>query len=228
LRHWSKDVIASRSTIDRLSGCPDVFRKGNPLRPSRRRRLRRFRWKVGLVVLLSGGLLVSPVGAADDQDQSPHASVTPTTQPPPAGGVISPITQAAVASGVLACAGRVDQVAKFLTAGVPGNFWLFLPATARDQHIVSTSIEVATKEVPVAYASADFAPGMANGCGAIYESVVYWPGKCAEIAAKNFSGLPKGKNLGKLIRSLDAGGGARVFLMPAGSDGCISIKKELL
>ena len=133
-----------------------------------------------------------------------------------------------MASGVLACASRVDQVAKFLTGGVPGNFWLFLPATARDQHIVSASIEVGTKEVPAAYASADFAPGMANGCGAIYESVVYWPEKCSEVASKHFTALPKGQNLGKLIFSLDAGNGARVFLMPAGSGGCVSIKKELL
>lgn len=196
--------------------------------PSRRRRHRPFRWKAGLAGLLSIGLLVSPVGAADDQDQSPHASITPTQLPPPAGGAINPITQAAVASGVLACASRVDQVAKFLTGGVPGNFWLFLPATARDQHIVSASIEVGTKEVPAAYASADFAPGMANGCGAIYESVVYWPEKCSEVASKHFTALPKGQNLGKLIFSLDAGNGARVFLMPAGSGGCVSIKKELL
>lgn len=196
--------------------------------PSRRRRHRPFRCKAGFVGLLSAVLLVSPVGAADDQDQSPHASVTQTAPPPPASGAINLITQAAVASGVLACAARVDQVAKFLTSGVPGNFWLFLPATARDQHIVSTSIEVDTKEVPAAYASADFAPGMANGCGAIYESVVYWQEKCDEVTAKHFAGLPKGKNLGKLIRSLDAGDGARVFLMPAGSGGCISIKKQLL
>ena len=198
------------------------------MKPSRRRCHRPYRWKVGFVALLSVALVVSPVGAADDPDQSPHASVVQTAPPPPASGTINPITQAAVASGVLACAARVDQVAKFLTAGVPGNFWLFLPATARDQHIVSASIEVGTKDVPAAYASADFAPGMANGCGAIYESVVYWPEKCDEVAAKRFAGLPKGRNLGKLIRSLDAGAGARVFLMPAGGDGCVSIKKELL
>ena len=195
---------------------------------SRRRRRRASQCKAGFAGLLSVVLLVSPVGAADDQDQSPHASVAQTALPPPSTGGVNLITQAAVASGVLACAARVDQVAKFLTSGVPGNFWLFLPATARDQHIVSASIEVDTKEVPAAYASADFAPGMANGCGAIYESVVYWAEKCDEVAAKQFAALPKGKNLGKLIRSLDAGDGARVFLMPAGSGGCISVKKQLL
>ena len=225
------------------------------MKSSRRRNHRPCRWKAGFAGILSIGLLVSPVGAVDDhspvgpanghspagtaeshspagaaegQDQPPHASIAATEPAPPATGAINPITQAAVASGVLACAARVDQVAKFLTAGVPGNFWLFLPEQARDQHIVSASIEVDGKEVPAAYASSDFAPGMANGCGAIYESVVYWPGRCEEVAAKHFAGLPKGKNLGRLISSLDAGGGARVFLMPAGNGGCVSIKKEML
>ena len=197
--------------------------------PSRRRRSRSFRWRAGFAGLLSAGLLVSPVGAADDQEGLPNASVTDTALPPPATSGANPITQAAVASGVLACAARVDQVAKFLTAGgTADNFWLFLPSVARDQHLVSTSVEVGNKEVPVAYASADFAPGMANGCGAIYESVVYWPGKCTEVAAKQFGNLRKGPNLGKFIISLDAGGGARVFLMPAGNAGCVAIKKELL
>jgi len=206
-----------------------IFLGGDPLTPSRRRRHRSFRWQAGFAGLLSAGLLVSPVGAADDQEGLPNASVTDTALPPPANGAANVITQAAVASGVLACAARVDQVAKFLTAGgTANNFLLFLPAVARDQHIVSTSVEVGNKEVPVAYASADFAPGMANGCGAIYESVVYWPGKCTEIAAKQFGGLRKGPNLGKFILSLDAGGRARIFLMPAGNAGCVAIKKELL
>lgn len=158
-----------------------------------------------------------------------NASVADNVAPPPANGGPSLITQAAVGAGVLACAARVDQVAKFLTAGgTTDKFWLFLPARGRDQHIVSTSIEVGNKEVPVAYASADFAPGMTDGCGAIYESVVYWPEKCPEVASKQFGGLRKGPNLGKFILSLDAGGGARVFLMPAGTAGCIAIKKELL
>jgi len=186
------------------------------------------RWKTALVGLLSAGLIVSPVGAADDQEPAANASVTNTALPPPANGAANPITQAAVASGVLSCAARVDEVAKFLTGGVPQSFWLFLPAVARDQHVVSTSIEVGSKDVPTVYASADFAPGMANGCGSIYETVVYWPEKCPDVAAKQFAGLRKGPNLGKFILSLDAGGGARVFLMPAGNAGCVSIKKELL
>ena len=193
-----------------------------------RHRNRPFGLGTGFAGLLSVMLLAAPASATDEQDDVPHATVAPTSAPPPATSAISPITQAVVASGVLACAGRVDQVAKFLTSGAQGNFWLFLPSTARDQHIVSASIEVNTKEVPAAYASADFAPGMANGCGAIYESVAYWPEKCTDVAAKHFAVLPKGKNLGKQILSLDPGGSARIFLMPAGAAGCISIKKELL
>lgn len=169
-----------------------------------------------------------PLSAVADPDSGVPVTLAPIALPPPATGGITLLTQAAVAAGVLACAPRVEQVAKFLTNGVAGSFWLFLPAIARDRHIVSTSMEIETKDAPLAYASADFAPAMQDGCGAIYETVVYWPGKCAEIAARQFPGLPKGRNLGKAVLSLDAGNGARIFLMPAGPSGCVSIKKELL
>jgi hypothetical protein len=198
------------------------------LTPSRRARQRPFRWRLGLAGLLSAGLLVSPVGAQNDRDPAADAAVAQIAPPPRANGGGHPITQAVVASGVLACASRVDQIAKYLSPGVPGNFTLFLPNADRDQYVVSTSIEVGAKDMPPAYASADFAPGMANGCGAVYEIVVFWPEKCSEVATKRFAGLRKGPNLGRSILSLDTGAGARVFLMPAGNAGCVSIKKELL
>ncbi len=194
-----------------------------PGRPSRRRTS-----SAGTAVLLSLVLLCGPALAEAEPEPAPAISVTPTAAPPPASGGVNLITQAAVAAGVLACAPRVDQVARFLTTGLVGSFWMFLPATARDQHIVSTSIEIDSKGGPLAYASADFAPAMVDGCGAIYETVVYWPAKCAEVAAKQFTTLPKARNLGTQVTSLDAGNGARVFLMPAGVAGCVSIKKELL
>ena len=196
--------------------------------PSRRRRHRPFRWRLGLAGLLSAALLVSPVGAQNDQDAGADAAVGQIVPPPRANGGGHPITQAVVSAGVLACASRVDQVAKYLTPGVPGNFTLFLPATERDPYIVSASMEVGAKDMPPAYASADFAPGMANGCGAVYEIVVFWPEKCTDVVTKRFAGLRKGPNLGRSILSLDTGGGARVFLMPAGNAGCVSVKKELL
>jgi hypothetical protein len=198
------------------------------LKRSLRRRGRTSRWRLGLAGLLSAGLIASPVIAQNDQDAAADAAVAQIEAPPRASGGANAITQTVVAAGVLACASRVDQVARYLMPGPPGNFTLFLPSKDRDQYLVSTSLEVGVKEMPPAYASADFAPGMVNGCGAVYEIVVFWPQKCAEVATRQFGGLRKGPNLGKFILSLDTGAGARVFLMPAGNAGCVSIKKELL
>lgn len=145
---------------------------------------------------------------------------------PPAASGVNAITQAVVGHGVLACAGRVNQVTQFVTGGQAAGALLFQIPGQPDQRLVSLSMEVAQKDGPVAYASASFAPNQANGCGAVYEAVVYWPQPCESVAARQFAEAKKGRLLQKSIQVLDApAGGARVFLMPAGS-GCVSIKKE--
>ena len=77
------------------------------------------------------------------------------------------------------------------------------------------------------YASASFAPNQANGCGAIYEAIVYWPQKCDAVATKQFAQFKRGRSLQKDILVLESETPARIFLMPAGS-GCLSIKKEVV
>jgi len=61
---------------------------------------------------------------------------------------------------------------------------LLLPPTNPDQHLVSVSMEIPIKGAASAYASASFAPNQANGCGGMYETVVYWPQKCDVVANK--------------------------------------------
>jgi len=102
-----------------------------------------------------------------------------------------------------------------------------LPPPPRDQRLVTSAMEIDNKSVPSAYASADFA-GSAKGCGASYQTVTYWPLTCGDVATKYFSTVRVGPPLGKFIATLDAGGNTRIFLMPAGAAGCITIKKELL
>lgn len=139
-----------------------------------------------------------------------------------------PVTQAAVRSGVLACAGRIDQVANFLTAGSQSGAFLFVPNGQQDRQVFSTSMEIASPNAPLAYASASFAPNQANGCGALYETVVFWPASCEEVAAKQYASLKAGAKLGKRTTVLVLGPSSRVFLMPAADRGCISIKKEIV
>lgn len=159
--------------------------------------------------------------AADDKPVTPPASQT-------AVSTVSSITQAAVKAGALACTSRINQVATFLTAGVKGvNAMLFIPPNNRDQQLISVSIEIPSSDASSAYASASFAPNQANGCGGMYETVVYWQQKCDEVASKNFNTLKKMDGFSSNINVLDGGVATKIFLFPAGA-GCISIKKEVV
>jgi len=139
----------------------------------------------------------------------------------------SPITQAAVQYGVLACTSRINQVASFLTANtVNGAFLSFSPA-APDQHIFSASLEIIPPKNPSVYASTSFTPTPNGGCDAVYDTVQYAPGTCADVAAKRFKVTGTPGALKKDILMLNAGG-AKFFLMPAGKNGCVVIKKEVV
>lgn len=159
--------------------------------------------------------------AADDKPVTPPTAQTSTS-------TVSSITQAAVKAGTLACTSRINQVSTFLTAGVKGvNAMLFIPPNNQDQQLISVSMEIPSSDASSAYASASFAPNQANGCGGMYETVVYWPQKCTEVAGKTFGALKKIDAFSKNMTVLDGGVTTKVFLMQAGS-GCVSIKKELV
>ncbi len=101
-----------------------------------------------------------------------------------------------------------------------------MPPNAPDQRLIPVAMEIQT-ESGSAYVSAQFAPNQANGCGAAYDAVVYWPQKCDAVAGKQFAALKKVGQMKKDITVLDGGIATKVFLMPAGS-GCVSIKKEVV
>lgn len=140
-----------------------------------------------------------------------------------------PITQALVQRGVLACASRINHVSNFLTANGQNSIaYLFTPDVQQDQRLVSLSLELANTSVPLAYASATFAPNQGNGCGSEYETVVYWEKGCEKLAAGQYAGMKSADaTKGKILVLEAPGNGARIFLMPAGK-GCVSIKKELV
>lgn len=144
-----------------------------------------------------------------------------------AGNGVNSVTQAAVASGVLTCASRINQVTQFISGTNPSGAALFASPSQPDQQLTSISMEIAPKEGASAYGSASFAPNQANGCGAVYEAIVYWPQNCDIVASKQFASAKKGPLLHKSIMTLETGSPARIFLMPAGT-GCVSIKKEVL
>jgi hypothetical protein len=164
-------------------------------------------------------------------DRPPAPPSQPNEQ---AGGAAAPVpsttpsvvTQAAVQKGVLNCAGRINQVVNFLGFTSKAGAVLMIPPAQPDSRLIPIAMEIPF-EGGVAYASASFAPNQANGCGATYDSVVYWPLSCDKVHEQQFKVLAATGKISKEISILDAGEGIKFFLMPAGS-GCVSIKKEVV
>jgi hypothetical protein len=182
---------------------------------------------VVLFLFLFLSLLLPFLTAVAQEKPAPPAQ-TPVQSAPRRPPAVNVITETAVKAGVLACTSRINQVANFLTAGSQeAGAFLFTPPADPDRRIFSVSLEIPAADGPLAYASGTFAPNQANGCGGMYETIVYWPQKCDDVAVNQFSGLKRGRPLAKTISILDAGTGTKIFLMPAG-EGCISIKKEIV
>jgi len=182
-------------------------------------------WSQTLVVgavALTAGLFLAPFAQAE-------STADPVSKPAavqPISGGANAITQAAVQQGALNCASRINQVSNFLGFGPQAGAVLMMPPSQPDQRLIPLAMEVPT-DGSSAYVSATFTPNQANGCGAAYDAVVYWPQKCEAVAAKQFAGLKRAGQMKTSITVLDGGPATKVFLMPAGS-GCVSIKKEVV
>ncbi len=147
-----------------------------------------------------------------------------TAQPPVATNAL---TQQVIKSGMLACAGRVNQVSSYLSNNSQMGAVVFTPPAQPDHRLFSVSMGLSAKGTPPAYASMSFAPNQANGCGAAYDVVAYWPQGCEAVAKKYFKGFQSRRSLPQNIHVLENRSTIRVFLMPAG-EGCVSIKKEVV
>ena len=171
------------------------------------------------------------MASAADAPPTPPSPITVQAGSAPASTPVqsttpSIVTRAAVQKGVLHCAGRINQVVNFLGFTEKAGAVLLIPPTQPDARLIPVAMEIPFAG-GVAYASASFAPNQANGCGATYDSVVYWPLACDKVRETQFKVLQEGGKMSKEITILDGGSELKVFLMPAGS-GCISIKKEVV
>lgn len=151
------------------------------------------------------------------------------TRPSTAPAIGPLVAQVAANAGVQTCAGRIEALSQFISANSDTGAYFFVPPSDPNQRLVSFSYEVTPDDarLPSAYASASFAPNQANGCGAIYEAIVYWPESCNGVARTQFSQFRAGRSMQKNILVLENETPTRVFLMPAGT-GCVSVKKELV
>jgi len=165
--------------------------------------------------------LVVALGLAFQFAQAQTQS-SPSATPAP-----NPYEQALIKAGAPSCAARANQVSQFIAGDSQAGAYFFAPSAPADKQLLSFSFELQPGNGQTVYASASFAPNQANGCGAEYEAVVYWPKVCEAVASEQYKDLKPLQPLRKDIRVLAGAAGARVFLMPAGT-GCIAIKKEVV
>ncbi len=149
-----------------------------------------------------------------------------TVSAEPKPGSLTPLAQAMGQGGVAHCQERVHQVSDFLAGGVTSSASIILPPDHVNDRMVSASMEVFDGSV-LFYANADFAPLVAYGCDASFETVSYWPNKCEVVAKSQFAQAKNNGKLGRAITLLTAGSNLQIFLMPAGS-GCVAIKKQMI
>lgn len=191
----------------------------------------------GLVVfaLLSAMSVPFAVAASESVPVMRTNSVLPTTAPvapaPSTKEVVdqmNSITQLAGNAGILTCLQTIDKITKYITGSMRNRGSVFLPPENPDQQMMSVSFELELPNKSTAYATMSAAPTWDGNCDALYETVTYWDGVCADVAAK---GYPQAKLAGALqqqILILQGGANVRIFLMPAGTHGCVAIKKEVL
>jgi hypothetical protein len=159
------------------------------------------------------------------KDTAPNDALPPQANTPQNLNHIARVAQNA---GIVDCLGRLNQVSDFLVKRNPNNsVAFFMPEQNANDRLLSTSFEI---EMPQAltYASTYFAPRGPAGCDGAYEAITYWQNTCEVIAKKNFVQLKRLGTIRRTILALDGGPQLRVFLMPAGKGGCVSIKKELI
>ena len=183
------------------------------------------------VLLLFCFLFCLKVNAKSNFDQTVQPAVAQAPAAalqsfPPVSSTVNPITQAAVQGGVLACASRINQVSKFLTANTQSGAFLSVDPNGPDQHIFSASLEIIPSDTPSLYASSSFTPTPNGGCDAVYDTVQFMPGTCEEVARNHFKVNGTLGVLKKNIFMLNAGS-VKVFLMSA-DRGCVVIKKEIV
>ena len=176
-------------------------------------------------------MALTMLASASVEAQEPNSDrvgVAPLQTPAEPESGPNAMARAVFQRGMLSCAARVEQVTRFLGFGPQTGGHLMPPAAPVDQRLFSLQLELPAGAVGNSFIDMSFAPQQANGCGATYQAVSYWSQSCEAIGRQQFANVKLGPALQRDVMVLNLGPLTKVFLMPAGSTGCISIKKEIV
>lgn len=164
-----------------------------------------------------------PVQTEAAVGQAPAAGNQPGVEVAP-----NAMTRAVVQRGVLTCAARVEQVTRFLGFGTQAAAHFMPPPAPADQRLFSLQMELPAGANGNSFVDMSFAPQQANGCGATYQAVSFWPLACEAVGRQQFANVGPGQVLQRDVTVFNLGPQTKVFLMSAGPAGCIAIKKEIV
>lgn len=172
-------------------------------------------------------LLFHGLPAHSQTTEAAPAVSAPADNSAEAGGP-NAMTRAVVQRGMLSCAARVEQVSRFLGFGPQAGAHLMPPPAPADQRLFAVQMELPAGATGNSFVDMSFAPQQANGCGATYQTVTYWPQSCETVGSQQFATLKPSQPLQRDVTVLSVGPMTKVFLMRAGNAGCIAIKKEIV
>ena len=129
--------------------------------------------------------------------------------------------------GALNCAGRANQIARFLAGPTAGISYIAAIPDNPDHRLLAPSLVYPVKGHGQTVATIALAPNQANGCGGGYTTINFEPIQCDKMSSSKYSKI-KFVLLGETgVRLGEIPGGPSIFLMPAGK-GCNVIKGELV
>ncbi len=171
------------------------------------------RVKIAMLMLLAGTgpcyAVQVPLIKAGVQGEYPHGMVSP------------PVLRN------LQCQEQIRKISGFVGFDAEHSALLTMGKQNGQQVQLPIVMEVAAGELGSAYVSTTFSSSSSDTCRATYDAVVYWPLSC-DVVMQHFPGMHAQGVVKQKITVLNGGDNSKVFLMPAGDSGCVSIKKEIV
>lgn len=137
-----------------------------------------------------------------------------------------PVTAQAAQAGIKTCLPVIEKVESFLTRGQSGNVLTFWDNAAPDRNLFSALLALENNSGN-SLTNLNVVPSTDGQCAVEYTQTGYAPLTCANYA----------KNLGKsasYVRDLNSktalfqGQGVQIYLSPAGQNGCLWMRKEII
>lgn len=133
--------------------------------------------------------------------------------------------------GLTRCLPVFQQAGPFLFENARANFVVQPLGPDVNRWPTAVTIESdhpATPKTPAQTRFTTMIVAPAGTCAGLYQQVIYWAQPCATLKARVFAAFGNDRPLLSKIRQSEANPGLQLYLLPAGANGCVSIKKELI